>query len=245
MRTIGEIITIYRKKKGMSQNDLAVMLKEEGYDITNKGISKWEKGQSEPSASVFLTVCKILGISDPLYDYYDYNPENPINSLNSIGRQKALEFIDILHATNRYEPVREKIVSIMRTIDIYENAVSAGCGNFLTDGPKESIKIDEKLIPENASFAVRITGNSMEPEFFSGEIAWVCKQSTLDNGDIGIFSLNGEAYIKKIISDKSGTYLISLNKNYTPIRVMENDRFDILGKVIGKTNDEALIESQQ
>ena len=244
MHTIGEIISTYRKQKGLSQTQLSSMLKHEGFDITNKGISKWENGQTEPTAAAFLSVCRLLNISDPLSEYFANNPNNPFNGLNESGKQKALEFIDILHATNMYESENNKIISIRRLIDIYENAVSAGPGNFLVDGPKETIDIDEKLIPDNTSFGVRICGNSMEPEFFSGEIAWVCKQNTLDNGEIGIFSLNGEAYIKKILSDKSGTYLISLNKDYSPIRVMENDRFYILGKVIGKADDKLINDSE-
>ena len=54
------------------------------------------------------------------------------------------------------------------------------------------------------------------------------------NGEIGIFALNGEAYIKKLKDDKDGIFLISLNEKYEPIRVGENDRLDIFGKVLGK-----------
>ena len=58
----------------------------------------------------------------------------------------------------------------------------------------------------------------------------------VDNGEIGIFYLNGDAYIKKLQDDKNGVFLISLNTKYPPIPVNENDRFDILGKVVGKNH---------
>lgn len=35
-----------------------------------------------------------------------------------------------------------------------------------------------------------VSGDSMEPEFHSGEIAWVSQQDTLCDGEIGIFGLN-------------------------------------------------------
>ena len=50
----------------------------------------------------------------------------------------------------------------------------------------------------------------MEPEFEDGQIAWVLKQDMVENGEIGIFSLNGEAYIKKLQDDKNGVFLFIL-----------------------------------
>ena len=67
----------------------------------------------------------------------------------------------------------------------------------------------------------------------------------LENGEIGIFYLNGEAYIKKLQDDKNGVFLVSLNKKYPPIPVGENDRFDILGKVVGKNHPDEIKEYLQ
>ena len=127
-----------------------------------------------------------------------------------------------------------------RSIDIFENAVSAGTGNFLVDGPKETVRIDESILPEDTTFGVRISGDSMEPEFHDGQIAWVLQQESVANGEIGIFALNGEAYIKKLQNDKDGIFLISLNEKYAPIKVGENDRLDIFGKVLGKSDASAI-----
>ena len=57
-----------------------------------------------------------------------------------------------------------------RFIDVYENAVSARTGNFLVDGPKETIQLTKDIIPESASFGVKISGDSMEPEYEDGQI---------------------------------------------------------------------------
>ena len=148
---------------------------------------------------------------------------------------KAMDYINLLHASGMYEKQTAKIIPF-RSIDIFENAVSAGTGNFLVDGPKETVHIDESILPEDTTFGVRISGDSMEPEFHDGQIAWVLQQESVANGEIGIFALNGEAYIKKLQNDKDGIFLISLNEKYAPIKVSENDRLDIFGKVLGKSD---------
>ena len=60
------------------------------------------------------------------------------------------------------------------------------------------------------------------------------KKDSLANGEIGIFYLNGNTYIKELHDEPDGVYLISLNQKYRPIQVLESDSFKIFGKVIGK-----------
>ena len=127
----------------------------------------------------------------------------------------------MLHDSGKYEKQTAKIIPFCRYIDVYDNVVSAGTENFLVDGPKETIQLTKDIIPESASFGVKICGDSMEPEFEDGQIAWVLKQDILENGEIGIFYLNGDAYIKKLQEDKDGVFLISLNEKYPPIPVNE------------------------
>lgn len=62
---------------------------------------------------------------------------------------------------------------------------------------------------------------------------WVQKQEVLNNGDISIFFLDGNAYCKKLQDDEKGLFLISLNSTYEPIAVTENQTFKIFGKVVG------------
>lgn len=84
---------------------------------------------------------------------------------------------------------------------------------FLVDGPKETVRIDESILPEDTTFGVRISGDSMESVFHDGQIAWVLQQESVANGEIGIFALNGEAYIKKLQNDKTESSLSRLMKS--------------------------------
>jgi SOS-response transcriptional repressor LexA len=242
MYSIGEIISSYRKKKGLLQQDLADELAKEGVTISYKAISNWERNLAEPSVTIFYKVCRILGITNMYEAYFGVNPANPLSSLTDEGREKAMDYIHLLHASGMYEKQTAKIIPF-RSIDIFENAVSAGTGNFLVDGPKETVCIDESILPEDTTFGVRISGDSMEPEFSDGQIAWVLQQESVANGEIGIFALNGEAYIKKLQNDKDGIFLISLNEKYAPIPVGEDDRLDIFGKVLGKCNPADIAKS--
>ena len=245
MRNIGEIISSNRKKMKLSQPMLAELLQQEGLTLTVKAISKWETNATEPSIATFLTVCKVLSITNIYEAYFGENPADPLSSLNEEGKEKALDYIELLHDSGKYEKQICKVIPFCRVIDIYENAVSAGTGNFLVDGSKETIQLTKDIIPETASYGVKISGDSMEPEFQNGQIAWVLKQESVENGEIGIFVLNGDAYIKKLQDDKDGVFLISLNEKYPPIPVKEHDRFDILGKVVGKNHPSEIKEYMQ
>lgn len=240
MRTIGEIITNGRKNKGLSQSNLADLLQKEGFSLTYKAISKWEKNDTEPSVTVFMTLCRILGIKNIYEVYYGVNPDDPLSSLSEEGKKKALDYINLLHMSGMYEKHECRIIPFTRIIDIYENAVSAGKGNLLADGPKETYRVPSDIVPKEASFGVLIRGNSMEPAYEDGQIAWVHHQETLENGEIGIFSLNGESYIKKLQDDTEGVFLVSLNPAYPKIQLKEADRLDTIGKVVGKCDKDTI-----
>lgn len=236
MPQIKDIIANNRKKKKWSQIELSRELEKEVLSIDHKIISKWERGISEPGASVFLQLCRVLDITNIYEAFFGINPSDPISSLSEAGKEKVLDYIHLLHASGLYEKKVCKVIPFRRKISIYESKVSAGLGNFLEDGPFKEIEItDSAFIPENASFGVYISGDSMMPDFENGQIAWVHKQETLENGEIGVFSFDGEAYIKKLRDDNTGISLISLNKKYAPKVVNENSEFHIFGKVVGKS----------
>jgi len=230
MHSIGKIIATYRKQNGLSQPALAKLLEENGHKITNRAISAWEKEISEPSASLFLLLCKVLNITDVYNDYFGYNPANLFAELNAEGKEKALDYIQLLIDSGKYQ--KATIIPFLRKIRLFDIPASAGLGNFLDGDNFTELEVGEE-VPENADFGIRISGDSMEPRFVNGQIVWVQKQEILNNGEIGIFFLDGNAYCKKLQDDEKGLYLISLNSKYEPIAITENQTFKIFGKVVG------------
>ena len=55
---IGQFIASQRKQKGMTQAELAQKL-----GITDRAVSKWERGKGMPDASLMLALCEALGIT--------------------------------------------------------------------------------------------------------------------------------------------------------------------------------------
>lgn len=115
-----------------------------------------------------------------------------------------------------------------RLLRLYDIPVSAGPGNYLCDSSYEMIEVDN-TVPDLADYAVRVSGDSMMPRFVDQQIIFIHEQPALNEGEIGIFCLNSDTYIKKL----GNACLISLNPKYDPIPIREHDDFRVLGKVVG------------
>ena len=88
---IGKFISECRKKQGLTQVDLALML-----NITDRAVSKWENGKSLPDASIMLELCSILKISvndllnGSLVSMNDYNQKHEEALMDLVNeKQKA------------------------------------------------------------------------------------------------------------------------------------------------------------
>lgn len=230
MKKLGKIIATYRKQNNLSQTQLSEILIKNGFKASNKAVSSWEKDTTEPSASLLLFLCKQLGITDIYAEYYGNNPSNPLSGLNEEGKEKALDYIQLLVDSGKFQ--NATIIPFRRKIRLFDIPASAGVGNFLDGDNFTEVEVGEE-VPATADFGIRISGDSMEPRFVNGQIVWVQKQETLNSGEIGIFFLDGSAYCKKLQDDGKGLYLISLNSNYDPIAITENQTFKIFGKVVG------------
>lgn len=115
-----------------------------------------------------------------------------------------------------------------RLLRLYDLPVSAGFGNYLDDGEYGMIEVDG-TVPSSADYAVRVSGDSMMPRFVDKQIIFIHEQHALDEGEIGIFCLNNDAYLKKL----ERGYLVSLNPAYDPIPIRDYDDFKVFGKVVG------------
>lgn len=74
---IGRKLTEARKSKNVSQKELPAILSQYGNSITPAAISKWEKGESIPSALQLLALSDIFGITDIRNYFLGDVPESP------------------------------------------------------------------------------------------------------------------------------------------------------------------------
>lgn len=99
-------------------------------------------------------------------------------------------------------------------------------------------EIPEHLARTGTFFGLRVKGNSMEPEMREDDILIVKKESTIENGAIGVVLFDGEdATVKKVMKSKEGITLVGYNVTvYPPHFYSNNDimekRIQIIGHVI-------------
>ncbi len=117
-----------------------------------------------------------------------------------------------------------------RSIGLYDMPVSAGVGEFLADSTRTDILIPDDPRTTEADYALRINGDSMEPKYHSGDILLVQTAESVEEGELGIFVLDGSGYFKKY----GGDSLISLNPQYPPIRLKDFETVACCGRVVGK-----------
>lgn len=185
-----------------------------------------------PNATQFLALCKILDITDIYNEFIGYCREkDPLAGLNEKGRERALEYISLLESSDKYRKEETTVIPFIREIKLFDLPASAGRGEFLDGEDYIMIEVGAE-VPASAEFGIRIKGNSMEPRFVDGQIVFVQSTRQVENGEIGIFFLNGNAYCKKMMSTRDGNFLISLNKEYTPIPIRKQDSFLVFGRVV-------------
>ncbi|MBO5976636.1 MAG: helix-turn-helix transcriptional regulator, partial [Oscillospiraceae bacterium] len=89
---IGKFIAQRRKMVNLTQAQLAEKL-----NITDRAVSKWERGIAMPDSSIMLTLCGILGItvndllSGELVEMNDYNKKLESNLLDMIKQKEKAD----------------------------------------------------------------------------------------------------------------------------------------------------------
>ena len=139
---------------------------------------------------------------------------------------KRMVDIVIKEETERMEQEQQDDVL---QIPLFDLPASAGFGLPLEGDYRTIIEAPDTPLNRKADFCIRVAGESMEPDYSDGDIVLV-KKSEVYIGDVGIFVLDGESYIKELGKD----VLISRNPKYNDIPLPDFDRIMVAGKVIGK-----------
>ena len=232
---LGENIKALRKDHHLTLQALADNLNKK-YPKTvnfNKGkLSKWENGREEPK----LSSVKILA------DYFETTVDSLVNGkleapilsvynkLHEPRQKKVLTFAQD-QLDEQEGRVEEKILSYYTLI--CNGAVSAGTGEWLEDEVKEEITISADKVPSSPyDLVLRVNGDSMEPLFQNHEYIFVRKTMEIRNGQIGVFIVDNEAYLKKAYIEKGHLRLVSLNKAYDDLVFDDKNEIKAVGVVV-------------
>jgi len=207
-------------------------------------ISELENGKRPLSDRVIADVCREFNVSEEWLktgdgDMFKKRPpslnqfEQIIDGFNLEELKKVREFMDMLIKVKE----GSKIIKIMDHVEyiarpLYDLPASAGNGQFLDGEHYEMIDFPANAVPPDSTFCVRISGDSMEPEFHDQDIVFVKQMPMIESGQVGVFVLNGEGFIKQYFEDGENCSLVSLNPEYDPIVITECDTLKVVGKVV-------------
>lgn len=206
--------------------------------VAKSTVRKWENGliqnmrrdKIQSLAEVLkISPLEIVGVED-----FETNNKHNVFSPRGAKHIKRYEVLDdegkdaVDYATEREER-RINIHPMERRapLSVSLQGVSAGTGTYLYPDDFRTIQVKESLLPYGVKFAVPIEGDSMEPQFHDGQIALVGEEYA-EEGEIGIFAVNGDGYIKEL----RGDHLHSLNPHYEDI-LFDCETIHPIGKIIG------------
>lgn len=114
--------------------------------------------------------------------------------------------------------------------------LSAGTGELQLEEVLEEVEIPVEMIPEqHYDMLLQINGDSMLPMFQDGERIFVRKiedTGELRSGQIGVFIIDGESYLKKAYKEDNQLRLVSLNDKYDDLIFNEVNDIEVIGTVV-------------
>lgn len=236
---LNELLSLNNKKQVDLHRDL---------NIPKSTITGYVKGTSLPTMGNLQKIADYFNVltSDIDLRFKKANDSDDdglqlsmLNKFNRLTLPRKRKVVDYADTQLKDQWRKENIHSINEmqrtyTVDVL-GAVSAGTGEWLDEEQHNHVAVSEQ--PPVYDFAVQVNGDSMEPMFADEQIIYVKRvegtEEVRDN-QIVIAELNSSSYVKKIVfvNDRKNCQLISLNKEYQPIDVTEDDELKVIGLVV-------------
>ena len=204
----------HRMKQRRKELKLSADVVAEKIGVNRSTVFRYEKGDIEKLP---------LEILEPLSEILRTTPQHLMGWDNNL---------DIMPIYSELEPPRQQKVYNLAERELEEQRYIQDhdyVGQTAAGAPIEG----QQPVPIIGATTVKllVNGDSMEELFHDGDIIEYHPQPELENGEIGVFAVNGGVTMKKF-KRNSDIRLESLNKRYQDIVIKETDDFNILGKVI-------------
>lgn len=241
-----------RLKSGLTQEKLANMI-----GTAKSTVTGYEKGNRIPPAATVGLIADATNV-DVNFLYQDEVKERKENnvSLEELSMVKKYRFISthspdgasvVDTVLDREYAIAEKLreqkeqlekvqkmdmevaeeIVPLRLWAYYGKIACAGTGFIFDDIPSDTVQAPDT----NADFIIGVNGDSMEPDYSDGEKLYIKKVERINPGEVGIFTINNECFLKEYGKDG----LVSRNKKYDDIPGNEDVR--LIGKVVGKVEE--------
>ena len=190
-----------RKREGLTMKELGTAV-----GVTESAVGLWETGKRAINYDMLIELAHVLNCSIGDITGREAAPreesalERKFNALDEHGKAAVLAVLDL-----EYERCVQP-VQVPKVIPLFPAA--AGPGEPVPENAFEEYKVSSD---SKADFAVRISGDSMEPEFHDGEIV-LCQKRIPKDGEIAVIMVDGFLLVKQYFSVYGNIYLRSLNR---------------------------------
>lgn len=111
--------------------------------------------------------------------------------------------------------------------------VKAGYDYLASENIIGYVSVDKQLPDMENCYALKVTGDSMQPILYEDDIIIVHKQNNVENGQTAIILIDSEeATVKKVVKHENYIELVAFNSYYPPRKLTKKDNFQIIGKVV-------------
>lgn len=229
-----KVIREGRFAAGINQQQLADRL-----GVSRATIAGWETGHSRPDLDLIPKLCGALGVS--VATFFGIREKITPEERNLLKTFRIMEEEDRMAILWQAETLQEKrrawrMAELQKkAVRLYRSDLSAAAGIGVTlDEPRgEQVWLlgDERT--QRADEIITVNGQSMEPTFFDGDELLVEHTSELREGEIGIFLVDGEGYVKEYHQDG----LHSHNPAYPTMQFSDENDVRCVGRVLGRVHE--------
>lgn len=203
---LGEIIKQYRTEHELSQRDFAKQCK-----LSHTYIAALEKNIDSRTGKPIAPT---------------------LDSVKNISKAMNIDIDTLLHILDDEQEFTINEINTKQAIPLL-GTVKAGYDYIANENIIGYISVNEKITDFENCFALKVTGDSMQPVLYEDDTIIIHKQNDVESGQIAIILIdNEEATVKKVIKHENHIELIAFNSYYPPRNLDKNTKFTILGKVI-------------
>lgn len=225
--TMGSLIKELRTAAGLTQEELGKKLSP---PVNRAAVNKWEGGRvSNIKRGYIEQMARIFGVDPVKLMCFDEMPPPAAlteDELQHIRVYRELDrrgrgVVDYILAEEHYRcrQARKDLVPMPYA------GQRAAAGRWIYD---ETIPVEAVMVPPKAGadFVIGISGDSMSPTFKDGDQVYVKRTTDLSYGDIGLFLVDGEMYVKELAPEGL--------RSHNPVwPVIRSDNVIVIGKVLG------------
>lgn len=229
----GKKLKELRKSRGWTQNDLGKRLK-----LQATAIGNYERGERPLNQDILFELSDIFDVSINYFFPTTVSKTEIQNIYDQLNDERQIKVYNF--AEHQLEE-QNKVIHIHKDNGDYvtetlRGYLSAGTGELQLEEVLEEVEIPVEIIPEqHYDMLLQINGDSMLPMFQDGERIFVRKiedSSELRSGQIGVFIIDGESYLKKAYKEDNQLRLVSLNDKYDDLIFNEVNDIEVIGTVV-------------